>query len=217
MSTTPSAQVQMAPISVRLIDRETNTSEVDIRSHGEEVRTDIIHASSKGIQVPSSSSEFSSHNIDMEEPLRRPQLPSVMPQLDGPTSVHAKRKQPILMHRKETMLSGGRYPDESDSDSHDNRSSKDGQYPGRCRYYQERSGRLPDRDDNQGRGYPRRGRPPNDGGPPDGGGRPLIMEDPLMMEDPLIVEDPQETEGCQEDLEDKDHHVHQDLLGQCIQ
>ena len=57
VSTTPSAQVQMAPISVRLVDRETNTSQVDIRSY-REVRTDIIHAHSKGIQVPSYSSEF---------------------------------------------------------------------------------------------------------------------------------------------------------------
>ena len=46
---------------------------------------------------------------------------------------------------------------------------------------------------------------------------PLIMEDPQMMEDPLMVEDPQEMEGHQEDLEDKDHQVHQDLLGWCVQ
>ena len=72
MSTTPSAQIQMAPISVRLIDQETNTSQVDIRSYGEEVRTDIIHAHSKGIQVPYSSSEFSSNDIDLEESSRRP-------------------------------------------------------------------------------------------------------------------------------------------------
>ena len=131
VSTTPSAQVQMAPISVRLIDQETNTSQVDIGSYREEVRTDIIHAHSKGIQVPSSSSEFSSHDMDIEEPLRRPRLPSMMPQLDGPASVHAKRKQPIPKIRKGTTLSGGGYPDESDSDSHGNRSSEDGRYPGR--------------------------------------------------------------------------------------
>ena len=46
---------------------------------------------------------------------------------------------------------------------------------------------------------------------------PLMLEDPLMMEDPLMLEDPQEMEGHQEDLEDKDHQVHQDLLGQYIQ
>ena len=72
VSPIPSVQVQMAPISVRLIDRETNTSQVDIRSYREEVRTDKVHTHSKGIQVPSSSSEFSSHDRDIEEPLRRP-------------------------------------------------------------------------------------------------------------------------------------------------
>ena len=119
----------MVPLSVRLIDQETNTSQVDIRSYREEVRTDIIHAHSKGIQVPSSSSEFSSR--DNEEPLRRHRLPDMMPQLDGPVSVCAKRKQSIPKIRKGTTLSGGRYPDESDSDSHGNRSSEDGRYPRR--------------------------------------------------------------------------------------
>ena len=131
VSTTPSAQVQMDPISVRLVDRETNTSQVDIRSYREEVRTDIIHTHSKGIQVPSSSSEFSSHDMNIEEPLRRPRLPIMMPQLDGPASVRAKRKQPVPMIRKGITLSGGGYPEESDSDSHGNRSSEDGRYPGR--------------------------------------------------------------------------------------
>ena len=32
-----------------------------------------------------------------------------------------------------------------------------------------------------------------------------------------MMEDPQEIEDCQEDLEDKDHQVHQDLLGWYIQ
>ena len=52
-----------------------------------------------------------------------------MPQLDGPASVRAKRKQPVPMIRKGTTLSGGGYPDESDSVSHGNRSSEDGRYP----------------------------------------------------------------------------------------
>ena len=95
------------------------------------MRTDINHAHSKGIQVPSSSSEFSSHDMDIEEPLRKPRLPSVMPQLDGPASVHIKGKQPVPMIRKRTTLSGGGYPSKSDSDSHGNRSSEDGRYPGR--------------------------------------------------------------------------------------
>ena len=194
-------------MGARFIDRETNTSEVEIGPPREEVRSDIIHGHSKGIQVPSSSSEFSSHNMNIEESMTRPQLPVIMPQLDGPASVHVRRKQPVSMVRRRTTVPREGYPDESDSDSHDNRSHKDRRYPGRRRYNQERSGRPLDRDDNQGRGYPGRGRPPNDGGLPNDGGS-------LMMEDPLMVEDPQEMEDCQEDLEDKDH---QDLLDQYAQ
>ena len=67
-------------------------------------------------------------------------------------------------------MSGGGYPDESDSDSHDNRSCEDRRYPGRRRHYQDRGGRPPDRKDNQDRGYSGRGRPPDDRGPPDDGG-----------------------------------------------
>ena len=37
-----------------------------------------------------------------------------------------------------------------------------------------------------------------------------------MMEDPLMMEDPQEMEDLQDDLEDKDHQAHQDLLDQCV-
>ena len=94
-----------------------------------------------------------------------------MPQLDGPTSVHVKRKQPVPVVRR-TTIPGEGYPDESDSDSHDNRFREDRRYPGRRRYYQERGGRPPDRENNKGQGYPGRGRPPNDGGPPDNGGPP---------------------------------------------
>ena len=64
---------------------------------------------------------------------------------------------------------------------------KDRRYPGRRRHYQDRGGRPLDREVNQDRGYPGRGRPliMED---------PLMMEDPQMMEDPLMMEDPQEME-----------------------
>ena len=84
--------------------------------------------------------------------------------------------------------------------------------PGRKRYYWDRGGRPPDREDNYNRG-----RPPYRGGPlmmED----PLMVEDPLMTEDPLIeknplmMEDPQEMEDHQDNLEDKAHQAHQDLL-----
>ena len=56
------------------------------------MRTDIIHAHSKGIQVPSSSSELSSYKINIDDSLARPHLPVLMPQLDGPASVCVRRK-----------------------------------------------------------------------------------------------------------------------------
>ena len=83
--TSPSAQIQINQGG--FINQETNTSEVEIRPLREEVRTDIIHTYSKGIQVPSSSSEFSSHNMNIEECMTGPHLPVKMPQLDGPASV----------------------------------------------------------------------------------------------------------------------------------
>ena len=160
MTTTPSAQIEISQVGARFIDQETNTFEVEIRPPREEVRTDVIHAHSKGIQVPSSNSKLSSLNID--DSITRPHLPVVMPQLDGPASVCARRKQPVPVVRRKTIIPGEGYPDESDSDSHDNISCEDRRYPGR-RHYQDRDGRSLDREDNQGRGYPGRGRPPNDG------------------------------------------------------
>ena len=95
-----------------------------------------------------------------------PCVPTIMPQLDGPASVCAWRKQPLPIIRR-TTIPGEGYPDESDSDSHDNRFHEDRRCPGRRRYYQERGGRPPDRENNQGQGYSGRGRPPNGGGPLD--------------------------------------------------
>ena len=87
------------------------------------MRIDIKHTQSKGIQVPTSHSDLSSHDTDIvESSLARPRIPDIMPQLDGPTSIHARRR-PVqeFICRTATMPRGG-YPDESDSDSHDNRS-----------------------------------------------------------------------------------------------
>ena len=43
--------------------------------------------------------------------------------------------------QRTTMIPRGGYPDESDSDSHDNRRPHDGQRPSGRRRYHERSGR----------------------------------------------------------------------------
>ena len=121
--TTPNAQIPISQVGARFIDRETNTSEVEIRLPREEVRIDIDYTHSRGIQVTSSHSELSSHDTNIVEgSLVRPCIPNIMPQLDGPLSVHARRRRPVPeVRRKATMPRGG-YPDESDSDSHDNRS-----------------------------------------------------------------------------------------------
>ena len=69
------------------------------------------------------------------------------------------------------MILRGGYPDESDSDSHDDRRPHDGRRPSGRRRYQDRSGRSLDRGNNHDIGYSRRGRPPDgNGGPPDDGG-----------------------------------------------
>ena len=122
VTTTPSTQIPISQVGARFVDRETNTSEVEIRPPREEVRIDIDHTHSKGVQVPTSHSELSSHDTDIVEgSLARLHIPDIMPQLDGPTSIHARRRPVPEFRRKATMPRGG-YPDESDSDSHDNRS-----------------------------------------------------------------------------------------------
>ena len=68
-------------------------SEVELRPQREEMRIDIKHTQSKGIQVPTSHSDLSSHDTDIvESSLVRPRIPDIMPQIDGPTSIHARRR-----------------------------------------------------------------------------------------------------------------------------
>ena len=161
-------------------------SEIEVGPQSEEHRTDIIY--SREVQMPTSHGSLSSHETDNVggSPVR-PCVTDIIPQLDGPTSVHAKRT---------ATMPRGRY-------SHDEQRHSE-----RRRHYHDRGGRPPDRGNDQERGYSRSGRspdkgppadggPPTDGGPPDDGG-------PLEMED------------IQDDLEDKDHQAHKDLLDQCV-
>ena len=83
VSTTPSVQVQTDQVGTRFVDRETNTSVVDIRPTEEEARADLIHAHSIGIQVPSARSELSSSTVNEKEFMAGPHLPIRLPQLDG--------------------------------------------------------------------------------------------------------------------------------------
>ena len=123
MTTTPSTQIQISQVGARFIDRETNTSEVEIRPPREEMRTDIIHAHSKGIQVPSSNSELSSHDMNIiETPLARPHVPDTMPHWMVLFLFIQEENRPVPEVRRYTIMPKGNYPDESESDSHDNRS-----------------------------------------------------------------------------------------------
>ena len=136
VTTPPSAQIQISPVGARFIDRETNTFEVEIRHPREEVRTDVNHTHSKGVQMPSSHSELSTpSNVNVDNSMTMPHMPGVMPQLDGPASVCVRRRQPVPVVRRKTIIPGEGYPDESDSDSHDNRPCEDRRYPGRRRHY----------------------------------------------------------------------------------
>ena len=93
MTTIPSIHQQLSQVGTRFVDRETNMSEVEVRPQREETRTDIIHSHSRGVQVPTSHSDLSSHDIDIVggSPAR-PCVNDIMPQLDGPASVHTRRR-----------------------------------------------------------------------------------------------------------------------------
>ena len=91
--TTSSTHIQLDQVGARLVDRETNTSAVELRPQREETRIDVRHTQSIGVQVPTSHSDISSHETDIVEGfLARPHIPDMMPQLDGPTSIHVRRR-----------------------------------------------------------------------------------------------------------------------------
>ena len=105
VTTTPSTRIQISQVGARFIDRGTNTSEVEIRPPREEVRIDIDHTHSRGVQVPSSHSELSSDTNFVESSLARPCIPDIMPQFDGPVSVCARRRRPVPEVRRKTTYS----------------------------------------------------------------------------------------------------------------
>ena len=174
VTTVPSTHQQLSQVGTRFVDRETNTSEVEVRSLREETRIDTRYIHSRDVQIPTSHTGISSHETDIirGSPVR-PHATDIIPQLDGPTSVCTrKRPEQEFVQRTTTMPRGG-YPDESDSDSHNNMRPHDGRRPsGRRRHYHDRGGRPPDRGNDQERVYSRRGRPPDDGESPDDGGPP---------------------------------------------
>ena len=67
VTTVPSTCQQLLQVGSRFVDRETNMSEIEIRPQREETRTDIKHTHSRGVQVPTSHSDLSSHDTDNVE------------------------------------------------------------------------------------------------------------------------------------------------------
>ena len=178
--TMPSTHRQLSQVDTRFVDRETNISEFELRPQREETRINILSDHSRDIQIPTSCSGISSHEIDVIRGSPVGLCATDIPQLDGPTSVCRRPEQEFI--QQTTTIPRGGYPDESDSDSHDNRRPHDGHRSyGRRRQYHDRSGRPPDRGNDCDRGYSRRVGP-------------LIMVNPLMMEDCLMMEDPLEME-----------------------
>ena len=92
VTTIRSTHQQFSQVGTRFVDRETNTSEVDIRPQREEMRTDIKQ-SHRGVKVPTSLSNYSSHDIDIVggSPANL-HVVDIMPQLDSPTCVCARRR-----------------------------------------------------------------------------------------------------------------------------
>ena len=88
--TIPSAHQQSSQVGTRFVDRETNMSEVEVRPQREETRTDIMY---RDVQMPTSHGSLSSHETDNigGSPVR-PCVTDIMLQLDGPTSVCARRR-----------------------------------------------------------------------------------------------------------------------------
>ena len=92
VTTAPSTHIQINQVGARFVDRETNMSEVEIGPQREEMRADIKHTHSRGMQVPTSHSDISSQDTDnVEGSLTRPHIPDVMPQVDGPASICVRK------------------------------------------------------------------------------------------------------------------------------
>ena len=126
----PSTCQQLSQVGTRFVDRETNTSDVEVRSQREETRTDIRYSHSRDVQMATSHSGTSSHETDIigGSPVRLCAT-DIIPQLDGPTSVRTRRRPEQEFVQRTTTIPRGGYPDESDSDSHNDREPHDGRRP----------------------------------------------------------------------------------------
>ena len=97
--TFPSACQQPSQVGTRLIDRETNMSDVEVRTQIEEIRignlssNEVIVSNDRDTQMPTSHGGLSSYHTKITGgPHIRTHTTDMIPQLDGPASVHSRRK-----------------------------------------------------------------------------------------------------------------------------
>ena len=97
--TFPSACQQPSQVGTRLIDRETNTSDVEVRTQREEIRignlssNEVIISNDRDTQMPTSDSGLSSYDTKITGGSNiRTHTMEMIPLLDGPTSVCSRRR-----------------------------------------------------------------------------------------------------------------------------
>ena len=100
---------------------------MEVRSLREETRIDTRYSHSRDVQIPISHSGISSHETDIigGSPVR-PCATDIIPQLDGPISVCTRRRPEQEFVQRTTTIPRRGYPDESDSNSHNDREPHDG-------------------------------------------------------------------------------------------
>ena len=97
--TFPNTCRQLSQVGTRLINRETNTSDVEVRSQREETRVnnssndEVIVPNNRDVQMPVSCSNITSYNTEMiggSHP--RTHSTEIIPQLDGPMSFCSRKR-----------------------------------------------------------------------------------------------------------------------------
>ena len=132
--TFPSTCQQLNQVGTRLIDRETNTSDIEGRSQrGEIQRGDssnhkMMVSSNRSTQMPASHSGFSLYNTELTEGYHiRTHNREPIPQMDGPISVHSRRgimkntRTEQETFQRTIVTPRGEYPEDSSNDSHSDR------------------------------------------------------------------------------------------------
>ena len=102
--TSSSTREQANQVGARVSDCEPSTALVEIRLTWDE---EIVHAHDQGVQVPTPDGGLSSLSMHTDECIGRTVMPNIIPQLDGPASVHTQSKQPLPITRRTTLSGDG--------------------------------------------------------------------------------------------------------------